>query len=74
MPETTTPALTPAQPAALAARVLWEHAETIDARQAEAIRKLLMWARHYRQQQEQRRLGGWVGGTDTVFEAGEVRG
>jgi hypothetical protein len=55
MPETTTnPARTPAQPAALAARVLWEHAETIEARQAEAIKELLTWARQYRQQQEQR--------------------
>jgi hypothetical protein len=56
MPETTTdPALTAAQPAAaLDARVLGEHAERLDARQAEAIRELLMWARQYRQQQEQR--------------------
>jgi hypothetical protein len=56
MPETTTdPALTDAQPAAaLDARVLGEHAERLDVRQAEAIRELLMWARQYRQQQEQR--------------------
>ena len=50
----TNPSLTHAQPAALAARVLWEHAVTLDARQAEAIRELLIWARQYRQQQEQR--------------------